>query len=215
LAGLPSVDLSACCGTPPPIVVMTSRIARPIVAFARKPGPNRFPRALMSSSRAIGPFTIRTGLAGFVVPCTPYRLNGLARIAVTAVTTTGKYSGLHPAMTALTAILVIVASPQRGAIGPSDVPASRSVEASISATRAAVGGTIGSPSVQPSRVNNSKIASGSSATVIRSTTAATASVRGPASVSRPAIARPAIAAIACSARPSISTLGTLTIGCWM
>src|SRR5262249_61652215 len=115
---------------------MTRRIARPIVALARKPGPNRLPRALMSSSRAIGPFTIRTGLAGFVVPWTPYRLNGLARMAFTAVTTTGKYSGLHPAMTALTAILAIVASPQRGGIAPSDVARSRALPAGSRATRA-------------------------------------------------------------------------------
>src|SRR5262245_32697723 len=128
---------------------MTRRIARPIVALGRKPGPNRLPRALISISRAIGPFTIKTGLAGFVVPWTPYRLNGPARMAFTAVTTTGKYSGLHPAMTALTAILAIVVSPQRGGIAPSDAPGSRSLQASMSATRAGVGGTIGSPSVQP------------------------------------------------------------------
>ena len=71
LAGLPSVDLSACCGTPPPIVVMISRIARPMVALARKPGPNRFPRALSPISRAMGPLTISTGLAGLVVPWMP------------------------------------------------------------------------------------------------------------------------------------------------
>ena len=70
---------------------------------------------------------MRTGLAGFVVPWTPYRLNGRARMAFTAVATTGKYSGLHPAMTALTAILAIVASPQRGGIAPSDAPGATSL----------------------------------------------------------------------------------------
>src|SRR6266478_5633448 len=135
----------------------------------RKPGPNRFPRALIPISRAIGPLTISTGLAGFVVPWMPYRLNGLLRMALTAVTMRGKYSGLHPAITALTASVAIVASPQRGGIGPSDEHGSTSLKASICATRSSVGGTIGSPSVQPSLANRSKIASGSSATVMRST----------------------------------------------
>src|SRR5262245_62611219 len=46
--------------------------------------------------------------------------------------------------------------------GPSDTLGSRSLPASIWVTRAAVGGTIGRPSVQPSLANRSKIASGSS-----------------------------------------------------
>src|SRR6266581_4664970 len=158
LAGLPSVDLSACCGTPPPIV-----------ALARKPGPNRFPRALTPISRATGPLTISTGLAGFVVPWMPYRLKCLLRMAFTAVTITGKYSGLHPAITALTASVAIVASRQRGGIGPSEKDGSRSVNVSMRATRSSVGGTIGIPSVQPSLANRSKMASGSSATVMRLT----------------------------------------------
>src|SRR5438093_1741860 len=223
LAGLPSVDLSACCGTPPPIVVMISRIARPIVALARKPGPNKFPRALTPISRATGPLTMSTGQAGFVVPWIPYRLNGLARMALTAVTMTGKYSGLHPAITALTASLAIVASPQRGGIGPSETDGSRSLKASICATRPSVGGTIGNPSVQASLANRSKIASGSSATVTRSTTAAAAAGRlAPAAVCSPVapfayapvpVAVSTIAAITGAARPRISGCGTLTIGC--
>src|SRR5206468_12170051 len=146
---LQSVGLSACCGTPPPIVVMISRIARTMVALARTPGPTKLPRPLVPISRAIGPLTISSGLAGFVVPWMPYRLNGLLRMAFTAVMMMGKYSGLHPAITALTASVAIVASPQRGGIGPSDEHGSTSLKASICATRSSVGGTIGSPSVQP------------------------------------------------------------------
>jgi hypothetical protein len=51
--------------------------------------------------------------------------------------------------------------------------------------------------------------------MMRSTTSTATGRLEPASVSRPAAATPTIAAIACSARPSISTLATLTIGCWM
>src|SRR5712691_3995983 len=126
----------------------------------------------MESSRAMGPVTMITGVAGFVVPWMPYRLKGLASMARTAVTMTGKYSGVQPAITALTASLAIVVSPQLGGIGPSEPDGSRSLPASICATRASVGGTIGSPSVQPSRANRSKIASGSSSTVMLSTVTA-------------------------------------------
>src|SRR5256712_4479074 len=157
----------------------------------------------------------------------PYRLNGLASMAFTAVTMTGKYSGLHPAITALTASLAIVASPQRGGIGPSEEDGSRSLKVSICATRSSVGGTIGSPSVQPSLANRSKIASGSSATVMRSTTPWGAS-KGPpsppalgrapaeprrASMSLVAVATSTITRITGSARLRISECWTLTIGC--
>src|SRR5206468_10157129 len=144
-------------------------------------------------------------------------------MAFTAVTMTGKYSGLQPAITALTASLAIVASPQRGGIGPSEQDGSRSLKASICATRSSVGGTIGNPSVQASLANRSKIASGSSATVTRSTTAAAAAGRlAPAAVCSPvapfayapvSVAISTIAAITGSARPRISECGTLTIGC--
>src|SRR5437867_872003 len=164
-----------------------------------------------------------TGQAGFVVPWIPYRLNGLPRMAFTAVTMTGKYSGLQPAITALTANLAIVASPQRGGIGPSEKDGSRSLKASICATRSSVGGTIGNPSVEPSLANRSKIASRSSATVTRSPTMAAAAGRlvsaavcGPAvlfAYASVSVASSTIAAITGSARSRISGCGTLTIGC--
>jgi len=42
----------------PMVLRMISLTARPMVAFARQPGPNRLWPQFMSSSRAIGPFTI-------------------------------------------------------------------------------------------------------------------------------------------------------------
>ena len=48
---------------------MTRRSARPIVRFARQPGPKRLSPALMSSSRVIGPLTtIRTAAPPVEVP---------------------------------------------------------------------------------------------------------------------------------------------------
>src|SRR5437899_9654113 len=188
---------------------MISRIARPIVVLARKPGPDKFARALTPISRPTGALTMSTGLAGFGVAWMPYRLNCLLRIAFTAVTITGKYSGLHPAITALTASVAIVATPQRGGIGPSEKDGSRSVNVSIRATRSSVGGTIGIPSVQPSLANRSKITSGSSATVMRSAMVTAPGRLASAIVS---VAILTIAAITGSARPRISGFGTLTMG---
>src|SRR5437899_11490392 len=162
-----------------------------------------------------------TAMAGFVVPWMPYRLNCLLRIAFTAVTITGKYSGFHPAITALTASVAIVASPRRGGIGPSEKDGSRSVNVSIRATRSSVGGTIGIPSVQPSLANRSKITSGSSATVMRSAMVTAPGRLAPAAERSPAasfawapvaVAISTIAAITGSARPRISGCGMLTIG---
>src|SRR5262249_55580311 len=142
-------------------------------------------------------------------------------MAWTAATTTGKYTGAQPAITALTASFAIVVAPQRGGIAPSDDDGSRSTAASICATRASVGGTMGNPSVPPSRRNRWKIASGSSSTVMRSTisAAATGSLEqaapGPMKPTPGVLASVAIStivAITGSARRRISGWGTLTMG---
>src|SRR5439155_10784581 len=79
---------------------------------------------------------------------------------------------------------------------------------------------IGSPSVQPSLANRARLASGSSATVMRSATAtapgrfAAAATCSPAVAYAPvSVAISTIAAITGSARPRMSRCGTLTIGC--
>ena len=51
------------------------RTARPIVAFARLPGPNAFAPPFMPISRAIGPFTMTHTVAEPVVVAMPSRLN--------------------------------------------------------------------------------------------------------------------------------------------
>ena len=69
--------------------------------------------------------------------------------ASTAATTTGKYSGRQPAITAFVASFSRVASPFFGGSTATTSFAGFPYAASIAATRSWVGGTIGSPSVQP------------------------------------------------------------------
>ena len=70
-------------------------------------------------------------------------------MACTAASTTGKYSGRHPAITALAATFSTVATPPSGSISPSEAWRSTGLCPSISSMRPSVGGTMGSPSVQP------------------------------------------------------------------
>ena len=98
-------------GAAPPRFTQTSRSARPIVALARQPGPKTPAPQLMSSAPRIGPLTTTSGAGAFVVADTPWRSKASSQTASTAAITTGRYSGRHPAMTALTAIFSTVARP--------------------------------------------------------------------------------------------------------
>jgi hypothetical protein len=84
--------------------ISTRRIARPIVAFARQPGPNRPRPQLMRSRSTIGPLTMMSGAPACVVVWRCARPYSGSETACSAATVTGRYSGLQPAMTALTAI---------------------------------------------------------------------------------------------------------------
>jgi hypothetical protein len=53
------------------MLIMHSRSARPIVAFARQPCPNRLWPLLMSSVVRAGPLTTSITPVGLVVPWTP------------------------------------------------------------------------------------------------------------------------------------------------
>src|SRR5262249_19825656 len=77
-----------------------------------------------------------------------------SRTALTAATTTGKYAGSQPAMTALTASFSMLASRQMGGITPSTRAGSSGQAASMARTRSGVGGTMGRPS-HHSRFTNS------------------------------------------------------------
>ena len=63
---------------------------------------------------------MRRGTLACVVVCTPWRLNLGSRRARTPAITAGKYSGLHPAITALIASFSTVATPFMGGTSPTN-----------------------------------------------------------------------------------------------
>ena len=89
LPGWPSVLLSRPPGTPPPTLSSTRRIALPIVALARLPGPKRLQPAFIPTACRIGPLTMTSGAAMCVVACMPFRLKCGLHIATSADRTTG------------------------------------------------------------------------------------------------------------------------------
>src|SRR5689334_24640318 len=118
LPGQPKVERSVSPGYPPPTVIRIRRIVRPMVALARNPGPNTPESQLTLSSCRTGPFSNSAGPTYPVVAWTPYRLKRGSQIASTAAMITGRYSGRHPAITALMAIFSIVHGAHFGGIGP-------------------------------------------------------------------------------------------------
>ena len=96
-----------------------------------------------------GPLTMTTGPTGIVVASRPCMLNSSVHAASTAASTTGRYSGRHPAITALTATFSTVHSTRSGGTTATTSSGARVVPASIRSTRSSVGGTTGRPSVQP------------------------------------------------------------------
>src|SRR5215470_15881419 len=153
-AGLPYVDMLIAPARAPPRFAQIKRSARPIVAFARWPGPSAPAPPLMPSAPRAGPFTMKIGATASVVPETPTRLNASSHIASTPAITTGRYSGRQPAITALTAMRSTVARPSAGATSAINSSRERPAPAMAASTRSRVGGTTGSPSVTP-RANSS------------------------------------------------------------
>ena len=72
------------------MLTSASRIARPMAALLRVPGPNALWPELMPSSATTGPLTMTSGAHKCVVACTPYRLNGSSHIASIASMNKGK-----------------------------------------------------------------------------------------------------------------------------
>ena len=85
--------------------------------------------------------------------------------ASTAAMTHGRYSGLHPAITALMAIFSTVTSTRSGGTMATMSEGERVVPVSMRITRSSVGGTTGKPSVHP----RSNMASNSSSAAAVST----------------------------------------------
>ena len=71
--------------------------------FGRKPGPNAPPAVLNPSSCRTGPLTTMSGAGPLVDWKPPPRAARSRMSASNAARTTGKYSGLQPAIAALTA----------------------------------------------------------------------------------------------------------------
>ncbi len=78
----------------------------------------------MPISSAIGPLTIAHSAAPPVLVSTVWRLKASSNIASSAATTTGKYSGRQPAMTALIAACSIVTPRPRAGRKPISVSGS-------------------------------------------------------------------------------------------
>ncbi len=130
-----------------------------MVALARKPGPKHAWPHSTSISRRTGPLTITACAAPANVAVVECAFAFGCRNARTVATTVGKYSGRHPAMTALIAVFSAVTSTLR--VGTSPSSRSGAKPPSIAATRSGVGGMTGSPSVKP-RSKKSSIAAASS-----------------------------------------------------
>ncbi len=114
-----------------------------------------------------GPFTTMTGPAGIVVASTPCTLNASVQAASTAASTTGRCSGRQPASTALTATFSTVQGTRSGGTIATTSSGARVVPASIASTRSSVGGTTGSPSVQPRAYAASTSSSRSASSTVR------------------------------------------------
>ena len=120
-----------------------------MLALARWPWPSALTPELTPTARAMGPLTMSTGPANMVVHRRPCMPNSSIKAASTAANTSGMYSGLQPAITALMATFSTVHACSSGGTEPNTSPGRRVVPASMRNTRCGVGGTTGKPSVQP------------------------------------------------------------------
>ena len=149
-------------GRAPPMFIRQRRRARPMLAFARCPGPSApQPEAIGPQTSRAGPLTMTTGPSPCVVDCMLSMSKSGWLTARTAASTTGKCSGRQPAMTALIAIFSTVAWP--GPIMPMITSGSVSTPASRASTRSSVGITTGRPSVHSRRWKTSSAVASSGA----------------------------------------------------
>ncbi len=123
--------------------------ARGIVAFGRNPGPNAPPAVLKPSSFLTGPLTTISGDGPLVDWKPPPRAARSRMSASNAASTTGKYSGLQPAMAALIAAVRTLTSRPTCSRAPMISSGSLSVVARNASRSGWDTGTSGSPSDQP------------------------------------------------------------------
>src|SRR5947208_1288321 len=118
LPGHACVDFSMPSGFAPPRLRMTRRSARPIVAFALMFPPKHAVPPLIPSRPAIGPLTMTIGAAPPVVHAVEPTWKSGWSTARTLASTTGKYSGRQPAITAFAATFSTVTVPWSGSMRP-------------------------------------------------------------------------------------------------
>ena len=124
-------------------------IARGMVAFARKPGPNTPPVELSPIRSRTAPFTTISG-AGPEVDCQPPPFVVRSSMSAShAASTTGKYSGRHPAMAALMAAVRTVTSRSTCGMWPMTSSGASLVCARKRSSSGSLTGTSGNPSDQP------------------------------------------------------------------
>ena len=138
-----------------------------MLAFARLPCPSAFTPEFMPMRRATGPFTTTMGPEKYVVQSRPCMANSGASAASTTARTTGMYSGLQPAITALIATFSTMHGALFGGMAPTTSCGSRVVPRSMRSTRTGVGGTTGSPSLQPREKQSSCSSSGECTSMVR------------------------------------------------
>ena len=138
-----------------------------MLALARLPWPRAFTPEFMPIRRATGPFTTTIGPENQVVQSSPCIVNSGTSAASTTARTTGMYSGLQPAITALIATFSTVQDALFGGISPTTSCGSRVVPFSMRSTRTGVGGTTGRPSLQPSEKHSSCSSSGACTSMTR------------------------------------------------
>ena len=98
---------------------------------------------------ATGPLTMTSGPEKCVVQSRPCSVNSGSSAASSTPSTTGMYSGLQPAITALIATFSTVQGARFGGMLPTISSGLRSVPPSMRRMRSSVGGTTGRPSLQP------------------------------------------------------------------
>ena len=103
----------------------------------------------MPSSVDTGPLMRMRGAAPAVVAATPPTLYSAVRAARTEASTTGMWTGVAPAITALAATFSTVTVPSPGGMMPRTSSGGRLTALTMTATRSSVGGITGRPSLQP------------------------------------------------------------------
>ena len=157
----PMVSMSEMPGYEWPTFIMIKRSVRPMATFTcdTDPGPSAHTPEFIPIASAIGPLTITIGACGPVdiAKVRKPMVSSSTHSAIARIT--GIAFGAAPAITALAAIFSTVPMPIPGANTPTTSAAARPDAATIASTFARVGGTSGSPSLQPLLTKRAFIAS--------------------------------------------------------